>query len=120
MRTLILSPDWDTMLFWRDAQNRDAVDESALPVSDALRSELDNCYKWFSEMLFAEDSKPTAIDRRLFDDRAFELWERLRTELGLEYRVLFRSQEFACEFESPQDFKNARRVASGHYNPQPF
>ena len=111
MRTLVLSPDWDTMLFWWDEQGQEAVDENTLPISNALRRDLDGCYRWFSEMFFAEDSKPTLIDQRLFDARAFELWERLRTELESECHVLFYSQEFACKFETPKDFKAAQRAA---------
>jgi hypothetical protein len=112
VRTLILSFDWNATLFWWDEQGQDAVDENSLPISNGLRRDLDDCYSWFSEMFFAEDSKPTLMDQRLFDTRAFELWERLRTELKSECHVLFYSQEFACNFNSPGDFKAARRVAS--------
>jgi hypothetical protein len=112
MRTLVLSPDWDTMLFWWDEQGQGAADESTLPISNALRCDLDDCYKWFSEMFLAEDAKPTLMDQRLFDARAFGLWERLRMELRFECHVLFYSQEFACKFEGPMDFKAAQRAAS--------
>jgi len=111
MRALILSPDWNSVLFWRDEDSA-VVEEAALPVSQALREDLGDFYNWFSEVFFAADAKPTPMDRRLLDERGVQLWERLRAELGPDYRVAFRSEEFACEFETPDEFKAAQRAAA--------
>ena len=109
MRTLILMPDWNAILFWRDAESRDAVDESTLPISATLKHELSSFYVWFSELFFRDSEQPASLtDRRLLDARGIELWRRLRTELGSTHRVLFYSHEFNHEFESPDDFTAMR------------
>ena len=111
MRTLILMPDWNAVLFWRDAEGRDAVDDGSLPISDALKQELRVFYEWFSELFFRGDSgdRASSTDRRLLDDRGVELWERLSRELSGVHRVLFYSHELHHEFERPEDFRATRR-----------
>jgi hypothetical protein len=106
MRTLILMPGWNVILFWRDAEGHGAVDESTLPISDTLKHDLRSFYAWFSELFFADHSGERAsfLDRRLLDARGAELWRRLRNELDGTYRVLFYSEEFNHEFERPDDF----------------
>jgi hypothetical protein len=110
-------------LFWRDVENRDAIEESTLSISDSLKHDLRSFYDWFSELFFRSDSREKAslLDRRLLDARGVQLWHRLRDELGGTHRVLFFSHEFSCEFESPDDFAamDAQTFPSSLRKPEP-
>lgn len=116
MRTLILMPDWNAVLFYRDSEGSAAVDEDSLPISAALRDELRDFYSWFSELYLQDDSKgPVShTDRRLMDDRGVELWEHLSRELSGVYRVIFHSLELHHDFDRLEDFKTLRNCHDVH------
>jgi hypothetical protein len=110
MRTLILMPDWNAVLFYRDAKGSEAVDEDSLPISTALKRELRDFYAWFSEMFLHDDPREpiSDMDRRLMDNRGVELWECLSRELSGAYRVIFHSHELHRDFDRPEEFKAMR------------
>src|SRR3954464_5012989 len=112
MRTISLFPDWDALLFWRDEQSQEKIDDTLLPFSPGLRQRLDDFYRWFSELYLDADDRPSKSDNRLFDDRGIELWEQLRSELP-HFHVIYYSQEFAEYFDSAEQFKAARKDARG-------
>jgi len=109
MRTLCLNPDFDAILFWRDEQSRDKVDERTLPLTGALRERLEEFYRWFSELYLQADGPRSRLDNRLFDDSGIELWEQLRSELQGQYRVIYYSQELAEYFDTPELFRVTRK-----------
>jgi hypothetical protein len=105
MRTLLLMPDWNTSLCWHDAEGCGVADERTLPLSDELRKHLDDYYAWWSNLFLAEDPGPVScIDWHLVDERGFQLWQRLRAELGNIYHVHFYSHEFKETFQDPEQF----------------
>src|SRR5690348_9278818 len=110
MRTIILLLDWDATLFWRDADGGSKIDESALPISDELKRQLNDYYLHYSELHF-QNGHPfpvPKIEKRWLDDEGLEIWRRLRAELAGAYRVLFYSEEFSDSFEDPDEFIAAR------------
>ena len=113
MRTMILGPDWDFVLWWCEADCQDAIDEKTLPISDDLKRDLDRFYGWFSELYFGDGDSKSVLELRLLDARGFELWLRLREELKGVHRVLFYSQEFYEAFENPEDYKAAKALVGG-------
>jgi len=113
MRTIVLSLDWDSTLFYHDAEGTDRIDEATLPISDALKKRLDDYYKYYSELHYQDDSRPVPdLEKRLLDDTGLEIWRQLRAEVGHVYRILFWSQEFGDHFESPEEFMMIRKQAS--------
>lgn len=117
MRTIILLLDWDSTLFWRDAEGGGPIDESALPVSDDVRRRLRDYQKYYSKLYGLGASRPIrdreipAMEKKFLDDTGFEIWQQLRSELNGVYRVLFYSQEFGDSFESPEELLAAREEA---------
>jgi hypothetical protein len=110
MRTIILLLDWDSTLFWRDAEGGGRIDEATFPISDALKRRLSDYYKHYSELYFQNTGRPVPdLEKRLLDDNGLDLWQQLRAELAGVYRVLFYSDEFACEFNSPDEFITKRK-----------
>jgi len=103
-----LNPDFGAVLFWRDEDSQGAADESALPLTDGLKSRLHEFYRWFNELYLSADEPASQLDNRLFDDHGIELWEQLLSELQAHCRVIYYSQELAAYFESPEKFKAAR------------
>lgn len=105
MRTIILMPGWDAILFWRDADGAACIDEDTLPISIELKGRLDVYYKHFSELYHQDDWQPIPhLEKALLDDTGLEIWRQLRVELASVYRVLFWSDEFSEPFETPEDF----------------
>ena len=104
MRILVLNPDWDTCLCWQDEQGSGLADERALPLTDDTRKQLDEYFSWWSE-LFDAESPVCETDWRLLDERGFQIWQRLRAELGGTYRVQFYSHQFKTTFEDPNEFR---------------
>jgi hypothetical protein len=110
MRTFILLLDWDSTLFWRDAEGSGRIDEATLPISPELRRRLDHYYKHYSELYYRDGYGPVPdLEKHLLDDTGLEIWRQLRAELGGVYRVLFHSDEFACDFDSPDEFIARRK-----------
>ena len=108
MRTIVLSPDWNSSLWWHDAEGCGLADASTLPLSDELRRNLDDYYEWWSELYLPKEQDyipVSSLDWHLLDERGFELWQRLRVELGGKYHVHFRSHEFKETFENPEQFE---------------
>ena len=87
MRTIVLSVDWDSVLFWRDAEGQGRIDEAAFPISDELKRELNAYYGHYSELYLHGDESIDKIDKRLLDDAGLRAWHRLRTELAGAYKV---------------------------------
>jgi hypothetical protein len=109
MRSIILLLDFDSTLFWRDAEGG-RIDETTLPISHDLKRQLDDYYKHYSELCYRGDYGPAAdLDKRLLDDRGLVIWRQLRAELDGIYQVLFYSQEFGDSFESPEEFLANRK-----------
>jgi hypothetical protein len=107
-------PDWDATLFWRDAQSQNVIDENTLPISEALKRDLNSYYAWYSELFFSDgEPKASLVDMRLLDARGFEIWLRLRHELIATHRVLFYSHEFNDSFDLPEDFTKVREQTLG-------
>jgi hypothetical protein len=113
VRTLILSPDWDALLFWRDEQSQSAVDDARLPISDSLRAKLRSFGALHSELYFAEGEKPSDLDVRLLDNNGLAVWSELLKELAGLCRVLFFSHEFMESFERVEDFTTAQQAQHG-------
>lgn len=112
MRTIILLPDWNSTLFWRDEESGSRIEETTFPISDALKRRLTAYYKHYSELYFQDTGGPVpALEKRLLDDTGLELWQQLRAELAGIYKVLFHSDEFACDFDSPDEFITKRKEA---------
>jgi hypothetical protein len=112
MRTIILLLDWDSTLFWRDAEGGGRIDEATFPISDALKRRLSDYYKHYSELYYLDTSRPVPdLEKRLLDDTGLEIWQQLRSELSGVYRVLFHSEELEDSFESPEDFIARRKEA---------
>jgi hypothetical protein len=111
MRTIILMLDLDSTLFWQDGEGG-RVDESALPISEALKKRMHDYYAHFAE-LYYRDHHPriSDMDRRLLDGAGLEIWQQLRQELDGLYRVLFFSEEFSDAFDSPAQFIVQRKNA---------
>ena len=110
MRTIVLSPDWNSSLWWHDAEGCGIADERALPLSDRLRKDLGDYYAWWSELYLSEDRIPASCtDWHLLDERGFQIWQRLRAELGSTYHVHFFSHEFEERFEDPEEFRMMTR-----------
>jgi hypothetical protein len=111
MRTIILMPDWNSTLFWRDTEGHGHIDEEALPISDSLKHRLECYYKHFSELYFEASDQPIIpdVEKRLLDDTGLEIWQMLRKELTGFYRVLFYSAEFGDSFENPEEFVAVRK-----------
>lgn len=111
MRTMILLLDWDSTLFWRDAEGNGRVDAATLPISTALRQLLRDYYIDYSELYF-QDGHPfpdvPRLEKRWLDDTGLKIWKQLRTELADLYRVSFYSEELGESFESPEQFVAAR------------
>ncbi len=112
MRTLILDPGWNALLFWRDEQSQSVVDDAVLPLSDSLRAQLAAFASLHSELYFGDDDKPSELDVRLLDDKGLLVWQELRRELGPDYRVLFLSHQFMEPFERLEDFEAVRKWGS--------
>ena len=112
MRTIILLLDWDSTLFWRDAEGGGRIDEATLPISAGLKRRLDEYYLHYSE-LYNQDSHPIPdvpnLEKRLLDDAGLEIWRQLRAELAGIYRVLFYSEELGDSFDSPEAFVARRK-----------
>ena len=105
-RTLILRPDWNTSLCWHDSEGCGLADERTLPLSDELRKQLDDYYAWWSEAFLSDDPSPVSVtDWRMLDKRGFQLWQRLRAELGSTFHVHFYSHEFKETFEDLEEFR---------------
>ena len=113
MRTLILNPDWNALLFWRDEQSQSAVDDAALPISDSLRAQLGSFGALHSELYFSEVGTPSEIDIYLLDEKGLLVWQDLRRELGADYCVLFFSHQFMESFGRVEDFEAAQRAKDG-------
>lgn len=115
MRTLILLPDWDAVLFWREEGCRDQADERELSLPAALAQELRDYYAAFSELYFGGDpgAEVSVLDRRRLDDRGLALWENLREAWAGRYRVLFHSHEFGEAYAEPAAFRAERATAAG-------
>ena len=63
------------------------VDESALPISEALKKRLGDYYAYFAELYCQEDHPPVSdMDRRLLDSTGLEIWQQLRRELAGQYQ----------------------------------
>lgn len=112
MRTIILFLDWDSTLFWRDAEGGDRINEATLPISDDLKRRLSDYYKHYSELYYLDTSRPIpGLEKRLLDDTGLEIWQQLRRELNGVYQVLFHSEELEDSFESPDVFLARRKEA---------
>jgi hypothetical protein len=114
VRTIILLIDYpDSTLWWREPDSGSPVDEALLPISSDLKQQLKEYYRTYSE-LYLNDSKEAVADleKRLLDGTGLELWRRLRTELAGKYHVLFHSEEFACDFDNPDEFLAARKSSN--------
>lgn len=114
MRTLILMPDWNSVLFWWDAEGQDAIDESPLPLSEGLKQSLLHYYRCFSDLFLqgGADECASQIDRRLLDDEGYGLWLKLRYELSGKFLVWFYSFEFDEKFGQPAEWAEARRMSA--------
>jgi hypothetical protein len=111
MRTIILLLDWDSTLFWRDAEGGGRIDEATLPIRPELRRRLDDYYKHYSELYYRDTTRPVPeLEKRLLDNTGLEIWEQLRAELAGIYRVLFYSDELEDSFENPEEFVARRKV----------
>ena len=111
MRTIILSPDWNAVLFWHEASNRKPADETALALSDELRREMRVYYESFAELfLRGLPGTADATELRLLDERGVLLWQRLQKELA-DYRITFYSHELQDEFETLNVFRIAQQAA---------
>lgn len=112
MRTIILLLDWDSTLFWRDAEGGGRIDEDTLPISAELKRCLADYYLHYSE-LYHQEARPlpdvARLEKRWLDDRGLEVWKQLRAELVGVYRVLFYSEELGDSFETPEEFVRARK-----------
>jgi len=112
VKTIILLIDWDSTLFWREPAEGGPVDEGVLPVSSDLKQQLKEYQKNYLELYFQDKHGDIpALENRLLDDTGLELWQRLRAELAGKYRVLFHSDEFGCDFDSPEEFIATRKCA---------
>src|SRR5687768_12428910 len=102
MRTVILLLDWDSILFWRDAEGSGRIDEATLPISPELKRRLHDYYMHYSE-LYNQDRHPLPdvpiLEKRWLDDTGLEIWKQLRAELAGVHRVLFFSEEIGDSFE---------------------
>jgi hypothetical protein len=112
VRAIILLLDWDSTLFWRDADGGARIDEATLPISDDLKRRLSDYYKHYSEHYYLDTCRHVpGLEKRLLDDTGLEMWQQLRSELSGVYRVLFHSEELEDSFESPDDFVARRKEA---------
>jgi hypothetical protein len=102
MRTIVLSVDWDSVLFWRDAEGQGRIDDTTFPISDESKRELNAYYGHFSELYLQGNEPISDLEKRLLDDTGVRAWHRLRAELAGAYEVLFHSSEFACDVETPE------------------
>lgn len=112
MRTIVLLVDWDSVLFWRDAEGQGHIDDATFSISDELKRELNAYYGHFSELYLQGNGPIDKIEKRLLDDAGLRVWHRLRTELAGAYKVLFHSKEFACDFETPGQLIALREQSS--------
>ena len=114
MRTIIVSADWNSVLFWRDAEGQDRIDDTTFAISDESKRDLNAYYGHFSELyLQGDEHEPVSdLEKRLLDDTGIRAWHRLRAELAGAYKVLFHSKEFACDFESPEELVAHRERSS--------
>ena len=113
MRTIIVFADWNSVLFWRDADGQDRIDDTTFPISDESKRELNAYYGHFSELYLQDhEHEPISDEKRLLDDTGIRAWHRLRAELAGAYKVLFHSKEFACDFESPEQLVAHRERSS--------
>jgi len=105
--------DWDSTVFFFDAEGQDRIDEETLPISADLKRQLNEYYKHYSDVYLCADfgEKATPLDERLLDDTGLQIWQQLRTELVGFYRVIFYSFEFGEKFDDPQQFIAARNDA---------
>jgi hypothetical protein len=94
------------VLEWADGTHCGAIDPATLPISGDLRQELDNWYRYFSE-LYLRSGSPVEMRKsewRLFDDTGYRIWLRLRDELNGSYDVCFASHRFSCLVENPKEW----------------
>jgi hypothetical protein len=114
MRTIILLLDWDSTLFWRDAEGSGRIDEMTLPINDDLKQRLNAYYKHYTELYYLDTNRPVPeVEKRLLDNVGLEIWQQLRLELSGIYRVIFHSEELEDSFESLDDFLASRVLGRG-------
>jgi len=101
MKTILLYSGWNGPLYWLDEKlvNTGPVGQNELPISNALRAQLQHFNRWHEELCHSDSGAPTLLDQRLYDERGAVLWEELQRELGSDYRVLHPSHEFERKLE---------------------
>jgi hypothetical protein len=104
--------DWDSTLFFFDAEGQDRIDAATLPISADLMRQLDQYYNQYSDLYMDGDTgeKVDPLDKRLLDDTGLTIWRQLRKELALFYNVIFYSFELGEKFDNPNEFIAARSL----------
>ncbi len=73
-------------------ENMGNIDPKTLPISEELMGDLEDWAKMFDSILDQENPAHskflTSDDEQTFETRAFELYQRLRKELGENYSIV--------------------------------